>query len=204
MFGRESGMYLAHLVSHYGYAAVFAGSLLEGESVLLLAGLAAHRGYLSLIPVVALAFCGGTLGDQILFHLGRRYGAVMLRRSPAMAARIRLVTPLIERHQAALIIGVRFMYGLRLIGPFAIGMTDVSAFRFARLNMLGAALWAPLFTGLGYLFGQTLHWLIADLDRYEGMALLAGVAIAAAVGLVRWLCMRRRRRADGCPRASSS
>ena len=38
-------MDLAALVTQYGYAAVAVGCLLEGETVLLLAGFAAHRGY---------------------------------------------------------------------------------------------------------------------------------------------------------------
>ena len=180
-------MSLAQLVTQYGYAAVLVGSLLEGETVLLLAGLAAHQGYLSFPLVVALAFCGGTLGDQILFHLGRRHGIALLRRSPTLAARAEPVARLIRRHQVSLIIGVRFMYGLRLIGPLAIGMSDVSATRFALLNMLGAALWAPLVTGVGYLFGQTLRWLITDLEHYEVMALLLIAAVVAAALLVRWL-----------------
>ena len=127
-----------------------------------------------------------------IFQVGRRYGVALLRRSPALAARAVPVARLIRRHQASLIVGVRFMYGLRLIGPIAIGMSDVSAARFALLNMLGAALWAPLVTGAGYLFGQTLRWLITDLERYEALALLLIAAVVAAVALAHWLRSRRR------------
>ena len=44
-------MSLPQLLTDYGYWAVFVGSLLEGETILILAGFAAHRGYLSL-PLV--------------------------------------------------------------------------------------------------------------------------------------------------------
>jgi membrane protein DedA with SNARE-associated domain len=189
---RVAPMSLAHLVAEYGYVAVFAGSLLEGETILLLAGLAAHQGYLSFAGVVVLAFCGGTLGDQVLFLLGRRHGKTILRRSPALALRAEPVNRLIQRHQTGLIIGVRFMYGLRLIGPFVIGMSDVPASRFALLNMVGAAVWAPLIAGAGYVFGKSFHWLFADLERYEGMVLLLIASIAAAIALVRWLWPPRR------------
>ena len=77
------------------------------------------------------------------------------------------------------------MYGLRLIGPFAIGMSDVPATRFALLNMLGAATWAPLVVGVGYLFGYTLNWLIADLGRYEAVVLVAVAALAITAYFVR-------------------
>lgn len=182
---------LAQWVTDYGYWAVAIGSLLEGESVLLLAGLAAHQGALSFPLVVLIAFCGGTLGDQLLFQLGRRHGVAMLRRMPSWEAKAAPVKRLIERHQDGLIVGVRFMYGLRLIGPVAIGMSEVSTLRFALLNMLGAAIWAPLITWIGYAFGQTLRWLIADLDSYERWALVGVVAAIAVAWLVRRLWKRR-------------
>ena len=46
-------MSLREFLAQYGYLAVFAGTLLEGEVILVLAGFAAHQGYLQL-PVVML------------------------------------------------------------------------------------------------------------------------------------------------------
>jgi len=178
-------MTLSQLVADYGYAAVFIGSLLEGETVLLLAGIAVHRELLSFAVVVGVAFLGGTLGDQLLFRLGRRYGTAILERWPVLARRAVPVHFQIRRHENVLIVGVRFMYGLRLVGPFVIGMSEVSASKFALLNILGAAIWAPLVVGAGYLFGETLSWLITDLGHYEALGLLLVVAVIALVVLVR-------------------
>ena len=185
-------MTLAQFIAQYGYGAVFVGTLLEGETILLLAGIAAHKGYLSFPLVVAVAVAGGALGDQILFAVGRRYGRALLRRYPRLEVRAAPVGRLIERHQSALIVGVRFLYGMRLVGPFAIGMSGVSRSRFLVLNLLGAAIWAPLFIGLGKVFGHTIGWLLADLGRYEWVASLALVAVLAiAAGVHRWWKARR-------------
>jgi len=173
---------IVELLAQYGYLAVFVGSLLEGETVLILAGFAAHQGYLSFPTVVGVAFCGGTLGDQSLFFLGRRYGQALFRRYPALGKRAEPVKNLIHRYHAGLIFGIRFMYGLRIVGPIAIGMSDVLAWRFVWINMLGASVWAPLIAGAGYLFGEALQRLIADSKRYEGLALLVIVVGAALVG----------------------
>jgi membrane protein DedA with SNARE-associated domain len=181
---------LTELVDQYGYGAVFVGSLLEGETILLLAGIAANRDYLSFWAIVLLACCGGTIGDQVLFQLGRRYGTNLLGRFPGLARRAEPIHRLIERHQIKLIVGVRFMYGLRLVGPFAIGMTDVPLARFAMLNLLGAALWAPLVVGAGYVFGQSISWLVQDLGLYEAIALCALLAFVATA----YFLHRRRRR----------
>lgn len=187
-------MSLAELVTQYGYATVFVGSVLEGETVLLLAGLAVHQGLLSFPGVVGLAFIGGSLGDQVLFRLGRRWGIHLLRRSPSLAQRVDRLELLIARHQTPLIIGVRFMYGLRLIGPFVIGTSRVSATRFAILNLIGAAIWAPIIVGIGYLFGHTFRWLIDDLGRYEQLALLGVIVLALVSWGVRSWDRRRRDR----------
>ena len=186
-------MSIGQLVIHYGYAAVLAGSLLEGETILLLAGIAAREGYLSYWIVVVIAFFGGALGDQMLFRLGRYHGDALMRQYPTLHVKADPVARLIRQHQNWLIVGVRFMYGLRLVGPFAIGMSDVSAKRFAVLNLIGAAVWATLVVGAGFLFGQTLNWLIADLGRYELLALLVAAAVVVLVLIVRWLFRRGRR-----------
>src|SRR5437899_959652 len=122
-------MSFAQLLADYGYLAVLVGSLLEGETILVLAGFAAHQGYLSLQVVPAVAFVGGTLGDQIFFWLGRAWGQPLLDRLPKAEHRVRRVKRLLERHHAPLIVGIRFMYGLRIIGPIVIGTCDISPWR---------------------------------------------------------------------------
>ena len=183
--GLSCGMALADFLSQYGYLALFAGCLLEGETLLLLAGIAAHRGYLSLPIVVLVAFVGGALGDQVCFFVGRRFGAPLLARWPRFEARAARVRRLIERHAALLIVGVRFMYGLRLIGPVAIGMSAVSAWRFVVLNTIGAAIWAVAVAGAGYLFGHAIAWFLADLEVLEKAALVCVVAVAVVLFMVR-------------------
>ncbi|MBF0177452.1 MAG: DedA family protein [Magnetococcales bacterium] len=185
-------MSLPELLAQYGYLALFIGALLEGETILILAGFAAFEGYLSFPLVVLTAFCGGTLGDQIYFYLGRYHGAPLLARFPHLAARVQPVNRLIVRYNTALIIGVRFMYGLRIAGPIIIGMSDVSAWRFLVFNVIGATIWAVVIAGVGYLFGPTLHTLLGEIVQYEEKAFLALIGVAVLFGLVRWFVRRRR------------
>ena len=51
------------------------------------------------------------------------------------------------------VIGVRFMYGFRIIGPVLIGASRLPPSRFVPLNILGAILWATIFVMLGYFGG---------------------------------------------------
>lgn len=185
-------MDLGLLISRYGLWAVFFGSLLEGETVLVLAGFGAHRGYLRFPDVLAVAWLGAVLGDQFYFWLGRRHGPAVLTRWPRRAVAIRRALDLIARHPAKMIFAMRFAWGLRTALPIAIGMSGVPGLRFLALNMLSAALWAPLVAGAGWLFGEALSRHLGDLQRIEHWAIAALLTLVALVhGVQRW---RRRAR----------
>ncbi len=180
-------MDLGLLISRYGLWAVFFGSLLEGETVLVLAGFGAHRGYLDFLAVVAVAWLGAVLGDQFYFWLGRRHGRGVMARWPRRAKAIRRALDLIERHPGKVIVAMRFAWGLRTALPIAIGMSGVSRMRFLLLNVLSAALWAPIVAGAGWVFGEALSRHIGDIQRVEHWALAALVVIVMLVhGVQRW------------------
>jgi membrane protein DedA with SNARE-associated domain len=104
---------------------------------------------------------------------------------------------LLRRYDAALIFGVRFMYGLRIAGPIAMGVLGVSPRRFAVFNVLGAAVWAPLIGGAGYLSGHALEVWLGDLEWFEGLlvAIVAGGAPILSLAHRWWLTRSR-----GAPR----
>lgn len=185
-------MTLAGLVSTYGYVAVFVGSLLEGETVAVLGGVAAHRGYLDLPGVMVVTFAGGWLGDQLYFLLGRRHGKAVLARFPSLQARARTAQRLVARYRAPLIVSVRFLYGLRTVGPMVLGMSEVSTMRFMLLNALGAAVWAVAVTSAGYAFSNVVDWLLPEIRRSEEYLFLAVLAAGMLFVLLRYLRHRRR------------
>lgn len=188
------------LIEKYGYLATFVGTLAEGESLLILSGLCAHRGYMSLPVVIAVGAVGGALGDVGFFLLGRYYGARLLARYPRYAPAADRVRGMIERFPVATIVGVRFMYGLRTVGPAVIGTTRVSLPLFVALNTVGAIAWSGCWAGAGYLVGKAAEQLLGDLARIErevfGVALI--VIVIAVVAMRVW-----RRRLDA-PRADDT
>ena len=160
-------MDLAGLIDSYGYLAVFLGAFLEGETILALAGLAAYRGYLDFYTVVAVAMLAGFLGDQAYFFLGRFKGKQVLQRFPNMKRRAQRFDEMLSRWHAPLIVGIRFMYGFRIVGPILLGMGRVPAWKFMLYNFIGAAIWAPLIAGIGYFFGSAVKAALGHLKRYE-------------------------------------
>jgi len=148
--------------------------------VVILAGFAAHRGYLNLPLVMLSATLGGFLGDQGYFLLGRRFGARLLRRFPTLEPGTVRFTRLLDRHNLLVILSLRFLYGLRTVGPIAVGMSPVSAQRFLILNLLGAIVWGVVFTSVGYAFGNLAEAMLGEVKAAEkwifASILLVGIA----------------------------
>lgn len=181
---------ISAFVASWGYFAVFIGTLLEGETILIAAGFAAHRGLLDWPVVVLVVTAGGTLGDQLAFLLGRWKGAALIERFPALAQRKPRVDAILARHDALSIISVRFLYGLRIAGPVILGSGRVPLLRFAVLNLIGAALWAVLVSGAGYVFGLAINTFIADVKGIEEIVIVGVLALSGAL----WLWRRVRAR----------
>lgn len=182
---------IADLVARYGYLAVFLGTLAEGETVLVAAGFAAHRGLLDWRLVMLVAMIGGTLGDQLAFLLGRWQGEALLRRFPALARHEPRIRRLLARYDAILIVTVRFLYGLRIAGPAILGSYGLPPLRFAAFNAIGAGLWAVIVTAAGYLFGITIGALLGDLEQSEGVIIVAIIALGGIVAFAHRLADRR-------------
>jgi len=182
----------ADLISNYGYWILAIGCLLEGETVLLLAGFAAHSGRLDPLAVYLIAAASAFAGDEIAYWLGRRHGAWLLARWPAVARRSQRVRALLERRHALAIVLLRFAYGLRVAGPVVIGMSDVPPRRFVAFNALGALLWAAVIGAIGWSFGEAARQLLGRLHHLEGW-LLAGLLLSALLAKVvaHWRQARR-------------
>ncbi|EOX8450980.1 DedA family protein [Salmonella enterica subsp. houtenae] len=178
------------LITHYGYAALVIGSMAEGETVTLLGGVAAHQGLLKFPLAAAAVALGGMMGDQLLYLLGRCYGGKILRRFPHYHTKIRHAQKMIQRHPYLFVIGTRFMYGFRVVGPLLIGASRLPPKIFLPLNMVGALVWALLFTTLGYLGGEVIAPWLHDLDHHLRHGVWLILAVVLVVG-VRWWLKRR-------------
>ncbi|MFZ5512052.1 MAG: DedA family protein [Pseudomonadota bacterium] len=183
-------MTLGALIETHGYWVLAVGCFLEGETVLVLAGFAASRGYLDPFAVLGVAAAAGFLGDQFYFWLGRRHGPAVLARWPSALRQADRVHRLMERYHAAVIIGVRFAYGLRIAGPILIGTSPVPGVRFALFNALGAMLWAFVVAGIGWVFGEAAEIVLGEIRNVEGWLLLGLIVAAASV----WWVRKRRTR----------
>ena len=183
LYGVNLYLDINNLISQYGYAALVIGSVAEGETITLLGGVAAHQGLLKFWLVVISVALGGMIGDQLLYLLGRRFGGRILRRFARQKKRIQKAQRMIQRRPYLFVIGTRFMYGFRVIGPLLIGASRLPPKVFLPLNIVGAIIWALIFTTLGYLGGEAigpwLHHLDAHLKHWIWLILAVVLVVAA-------------------------
>ena len=90
-------------------------------------------------------------------------------------------------------IGFRFIYGMRSITPFVIGMSGFPARRFLLLNLTGGVIWVVVIGLLGYAFGHAVELVLNDVRKYE-LWIILGVLAVGSVGGVSHLLFRRRER----------
>jgi membrane protein DedA with SNARE-associated domain len=183
-------MSLEELLANYGYLVLLLGTFLEGETILIIAGFLAHQGYLQFGWVIVVAFLGTLMSDQLFFYIGRLKGGDLVNRRPAWKARSGRVLALVKQHQIPLILGFRFLSGLRTLTPFLIGTTGVAPLRVLLLDAIGALAWAIVLGVLGYFVGHAVQAVIGEIKRYE----LWIIALIALLGACIWLALRLNRR----------
>lgn len=185
------GLDLTALLHSYGYAALVIGAFLEGETIVLLAGVLAHQGYLSPVPAALCAFAGSLSSDQLMFYLGRMKGNAILHRFPRLEKKAPKVRDLLARYETPLILGFRFIYGVRNLTPILMGMGNVNQWKFLILNVVSAALWASSFIAAGYFFGRALAAFIRFHSHADKAVLVLVLVVVAACGI--WLWRRKKR-----------
>lgn len=182
---------LENLIRTYGYWALLAGTFVEGETILMLGGLSAKLGYLDLSLVMVVAFIGSFSGDQFYFIIGRLKGIDLLAQHPKWHGRVERVHCYLERYNDLIMLGFRFVYGMRIMTPFVLAMNrKIRTSRFVVFNAIGAAAWSIFVAGGGYLFGHALELVLSDIKHYE-VSIMIG---ASGIGVGIWLLHKYRSR----------
>lgn len=187
-------MAIEQFLQHWGLAAVFVGSMAEGESFVIGGGALASQGLLVAWQVALTAFAGSVAMDQACFWAGRRCREHRWVKAIRGKRACERAIAFVERHPTGYILAFRYLYGLRIVSPIAIGFTSVSASRFLALNAASAAVWAMLFTGIGFAAGQAYRRLFGEVHSI--LLLLLGIVILAALGLAAAHRLTRRAKAD--------
>lgn len=175
------------------------GSFLPGDSLLFAAGVlvAAHAVPLPLWLVILGSFLAATVGDQIGYLLGRRFGPRifgseskrLLNKRHALRAQA-----FFARHGARAVVLARFVPVVRGFTPAVAGLALMPRRRFTAYNVLGGLGWVALMLTAGYYTGG-----IALVANHVELFALALASLGALPAIVVWV---RRRLGHAAPQPS--
>src|SRR2546423_14578665 len=145
------------LLHKFGYFADFSGTFLEGETILVMAGFFAERGYLQIFIVMLVAAMGAYTGHVFWFWLGRTQGVRLLERFPKMKKHFGKGIRMFERYGAPAIFITQWLYGLRITCAVIIGISKISTVKFLVYEAITCVVWAIIIATAGYVFGTAVE-----------------------------------------------
>jgi membrane protein DedA with SNARE-associated domain len=176
-------------------APAFIGLVLPGELALVLGGVLAHGGRISLAAAIAAGVAGAIIGDSVGYFLGHRWRHLLLATPIGRRVkpeRLRRAESFLNRGTGVTLFVGRLTAGARVLLPGLAGASRVPYRTFLLWNALAGALWATAHVLLGYLAGeswQRIHHLAGQIALY----VLLGAAVAVAAAFLTHRLLRRRR-----------
>jgi len=161
----------------------FIGLVAPGETAIVLGGVVAAQGEISLPLVLLVAWLAAAAGDYASLLLGRRLGRrFLLARGPSLgvtAPRLERVDRFYARHGAKAILIGRFIGLVRAVSPFLAGASGLRTRAFLPWSLLGTAVWASAYTLAGYAFHRSFASATHVLTYGAlGLAVLAALVLA--------------------------
>lgn len=190
---------LDYLLAHYGYIAIFAllmfgivGPLIPDDTILVLAGVAIHRGQLDFFTTVCVAFAGALCGITLSYYLGRSGAIYGLERYPLLQRWVGRHVPearkWFERYGKWTLFFGYFIAGVRHFTALTAGLSGLPYRTFATYAYPGGLAWIVSFLSIGYFLGS--QWDHIEPLLNEGIFI--GVAIAVVLSLIVWRVRRRK------------
>ena len=152
-----------------------AGIIVPGTVLLFTVAVLAGSGALSLGQTLALAYCGGLLGDALSYAIGR-YFHQDIRRLPGLRHHPQWLAGAegyFQRYGVASLLVGRFIGPLRPMLPMVAGMLDMPLGRFVAVSLVAAAGWAVAYLLPGWATGAALRLPLPP-GFWPQAALLAG------------------------------
>jgi membrane protein DedA with SNARE-associated domain len=161
----------------------FVGLVAPGETAVVLGGVVAAEGGVSLVPMLLVVWLSAAAGDFASFMLGRRLGRRFLvahgARIGVPPMRLARVDSFFDRHGPKAILVGRFVGIVRAVAPFLAGASGMRVRAFLPWSLLGTLAWGSAFTMVGYIFNESFSS-AAHLTAHVmlGGAVVAGLVLA--------------------------
>jgi membrane protein DedA with SNARE-associated domain len=183
---------LIDIPQNLGYPVLFVLVMVEsmgvpvpGETAIILSGLAANTGKLSIELVIVVAAAAAIIGDNIGFEIGRRGGRALLEK-PGRFERERrrmleIGDPFFAKHGPKAVFLGRWIVGLRVWAAWLAGASEMRWRTFFVWNAAGGICWATSVGLAAYFGGKAVEGVVAKVGLYGGSAVVAALLIAVFI-----------------------
>jgi membrane protein DedA with SNARE-associated domain len=190
------------LLAQHGLVFIFinvflvqAGVPVPAVPALMVAGAFTVTGAMSLPAIIAVAVIASLLGDLIWYAIGRTHGMRVLqwlcRISISPDSCVRSTEDRFLRWGAPSLMAAKFIPGFATVAPPLAGALRVGLVPFLVYSAISAALWAGLAAGAGRVFSSQVEWLLAELTRMGGHAVMLVAALLLLFIAYKWWQRRR-------------
>jgi len=164
---------------------------LPGDSLLVMAGLYAAKGDLSILALNLLLIPCAIIGDACSYTIGSKAGPRLFNKPESRFFKpqhLRVAHDFYEKHGGKAIIIARFMPLVRTFVPVVAGMAGMTYRRFAAFNVIGGVAWIASMTLLGYVLGIRFPVLVQHIEK----VIIVIVLLSITPGIVEYLRARAR------------
>jgi membrane protein DedA with SNARE-associated domain len=191
--------HIDQFLASYGYFALFGllmlgivGPLIPDETILVLAGIAIHRGEMEWTPALLCGIGGSICGITLSYILGRTGVIYAIRNvrwlNKYVGSHLPQAQGWFERFGKWTLTFGYFIAGVRHFTALVAGTTGLPFRTFALYAWPGGCVWVACFLAIGYYLGEGWERMAQRLN----IGVLAIVALAVIVGLAVWFTKRRR------------
>jgi membrane protein DedA with SNARE-associated domain len=171
------------------------GLPLPDEAILLTLGFLAHRGTVSLVPLILCATLGSAIGATVSYQIGYALGRPVVIR---LASRVGVSAPRLD--DAATWVRKRGGIGVfltrvvpfaRNVASYAAGIAAIPPRVFYPAMLLGALVWCTTVTSVGDALGANYRNILHLGSK--GLLIGVGLVVVAILGWIVWRVVRRLR-----------
>jgi len=167
---------IASFIKEYGVIAVFIGTFLEGESILIISGALVSQSFLNPLYVWIAATLGAWSGHIVWFVIGKFFGKTSVDKIANrynLSNKVNYIYALISSNKIKTVVLLQYLYGVRMIGALTFGISDIKLQWFSIAEIINCSIWAFVIGSIGFILGKTVSafshsavytiWIIASI-----------------------------------------
>ena len=159
----------------FAESGMFVGFFFPGDTLLLAGGVFAAQGKLNLATLILVVAVSAIAGDNVGYHIGKRYGRRLFKKKDGIVFRqeyVQRAEQFYEKHGDKTMLFAHFVPIVRTFAPPVAGVAKMNYKKYVVYDGIGIIAWAVIVTMIGYFFGTK----IPNIDHYIMLA-VGGVMV---------------------------